>query len=167
MLVPPNASQLRTAPGSDSAYVDYSGGKWIHPYDPTANRKTTSLPSFPRKGSAFSYPPNLKDGKVYQDEWVAYLKSRRPADAPAPLYAMDNEPELWADSTHVDIHPARPGYDSMLATFLDYAQAVKDAEGKAGSAIKVTGFVRYALGEGIDRPDTDFAAEVAATAGRG
>jgi elongation factor Ts len=47
------------------------------------------------------------------------------------------------------------------------AQAIKDAEGKVGSPIKVTGFVRYALGEGIDRPDTDFAAEVAATAGRG
>ena len=45
------------------------------------------------------------------------------------------------------------------------AQAIKEAEGKAGGAIKVTGFVRYALGEGIDRPDTDFAAEVAATAG--
>jgi elongation factor Ts len=47
------------------------------------------------------------------------------------------------------------------------AQAIKDAEGRAGGPIKVTGFVRYALGEGIDRPDTDFAAEVAATAGRG
>ena len=45
------------------------------------------------------------------------------------------------------------------------AQAIKEAEGKAGGPIKVTGFVRYALGEGIDRPDTDFAAEVAATAG--
>jgi elongation factor Ts len=46
------------------------------------------------------------------------------------------------------------------------AQALKDAEGKAG-AIKVTGFVRFALGEGIERPDSDFAAEVAATAGKG
>jgi elongation factor Ts len=46
------------------------------------------------------------------------------------------------------------------------AQAVKDAEGRLGSPIKVKGFVRYALGEGIDRPDTDFAAEMAATAGR-
>jgi elongation factor Ts len=45
------------------------------------------------------------------------------------------------------------------------AQAIKEAEGKVGGAIKVTGFIRYALGEGIDRPDTDFAAEVAATAG--
>jgi elongation factor Ts len=46
------------------------------------------------------------------------------------------------------------------------AQAIKQAEGAAGAPIKVAGFIRYALGEGIDRPDTDFAAEVAA-AGRG
>ena len=46
------------------------------------------------------------------------------------------------------------------------AQALKEAEGKIGGAIKVTAFVRYALGEGIDRPDQDFAAEVAATAGK-
>jgi elongation factor Ts len=41
------------------------------------------------------------------------------------------------------------------------AQAIKEAEGKAGGPIKVTGFVRYALGEGIDRPETDFGGEVA------
>lgn len=45
------------------------------------------------------------------------------------------------------------------------AQAVKDAEAKAGSAIKIGGFVRYALGEGIDRPSGDFGGEVAALAG--
>ena len=45
-------------------------------------------------------------------------------------------------------------------------QALDDAAGKVGAPIKVSGFVRYALGEGIDRPDTDFAAEVAATARR-
>ncbi|MCC6777050.1 MAG: elongation factor Ts [Hyphomicrobiales bacterium] len=42
------------------------------------------------------------------------------------------------------------------------AQAIKEAEGKTGGPIKVTGFLRYALGEGIDRPDTDFGGEVAA-----
>ena len=41
-------------------------------------------------------------------------------------------------------------------------QAIKEAEGKAGGPIKVTGFVRYALGEGIDRPENDFGGEVAA-----
>ena len=47
------------------------------------------------------------------------------------------------------------------------AQAVKDAEGKVGAPIKVTGFVRYALGEGIEKQESDFAAEVAAAAGQG
>jgi elongation factor Ts len=45
-------------------------------------------------------------------------------------------------------------------------QALKEAEGKAGGAIKITGFVRYGLGEGIEKQETDFAAEVAAAAGR-
>jgi elongation factor Ts len=45
------------------------------------------------------------------------------------------------------------------------AQALKEAEGKVGGAIKVAGFVRFALGEGIDRPDSDFGGEVAAMAG--
>ena len=31
------------------------------------------------------------------------------------------------------------------------AQAVKEAEARVGAPIKVTGFVRYALGEGIDK----------------
>jgi elongation factor Ts len=42
------------------------------------------------------------------------------------------------------------------------AQALKEAEGKVGGPIKVASFVRYALGEGIERKETDFAAEVAA-----
>jgi elongation factor Ts len=46
------------------------------------------------------------------------------------------------------------------------AQAVKEAEGRVGAAVKITGFVRYALGEGIERQETDFAAEVAAAAGQ-
>ena len=45
------------------------------------------------------------------------------------------------------------------------AQAVKESEGKAGAPVKIAGFVRFALGEGIDRPDGDFGGEVAALAG--
>lgn len=44
------------------------------------------------------------------------------------------------------------------------AQALKEAEGKVGAPVKITGFVRYALGEGIDKQESDFAAEVAAAA---
>ena len=43
--------------------------------------------------------------------------------------------------------------------------AVKAAEASAGGAIKVAAFVRFALGEGIEKEETDFAAEVAAAAG--
>lgn len=41
-------------------------------------------------------------------------------------------------------------------------QAAKEAEKAAGAPIAITGFLRFALGEGIDKPDApDFASEVA------
>jgi elongation factor Ts len=45
------------------------------------------------------------------------------------------------------------------------AQALKESEAKAGAPIRIGGFVRFALGEGIDRPEGDFGGEVAALAG--
>ena len=45
-------------------------------------------------------------------------------------------------------------------------QVVKAAEKTVGAPIKVAKFVRYALGEGIDKKDGDFAAEVAKAAGK-
>ncbi|MGI8527558.1 MAG: translation elongation factor Ts [Pseudolabrys sp.] len=44
------------------------------------------------------------------------------------------------------------------------AQALQEAETKVGAPVKVIGFVRYGLGEGIEKQETDFAAEVAAAA---
>jgi elongation factor Ts len=44
-------------------------------------------------------------------------------------------------------------------------QALKEAEAQVGAPIKVVGYVRYALGEGIEKQESDFAAEVAAAAG--
>lgn len=44
------------------------------------------------------------------------------------------------------------------------AQTLKDLEGKAGAPIAIAGFARYALGEGIEKAASDFAAEVAAAA---
>jgi len=46
------------------------------------------------------------------------------------------------------------------------SQALKEAEGKIGAPVKIAAFVRYALGEGIERPESDFAAEVAAASGK-
>jgi elongation factor Ts len=45
------------------------------------------------------------------------------------------------------------------------AQAVADAGKAAGAAVKLTGFVRMQLGEGIDKKEDDFAAEVAKISG--
>jgi elongation factor Ts len=43
--------------------------------------------------------------------------------------------------------------------------AIKNSEKEVGAPVKLTRFVRFALGEGIEKVETDFAAEVAATAG--
>lgn len=45
------------------------------------------------------------------------------------------------------------------------AQVLKEIEGKAGAPVTLTGFARFALGEGIEKEEQDFAAEVAAAGG--
>jgi len=45
------------------------------------------------------------------------------------------------------------------------SKVLEAASGEVGGAVVVNGFVRYALGEGVDKKDEDFAAEVAAVAG--
>ncbi len=44
-------------------------------------------------------------------------------------------------------------------------KAIKNAEGDVGAPITFKGFVRYELGEGIEKQEDDFAAEVAAVSG--
>src|SRR6201989_2165455 len=46
------------------------------------------------------------------------------------------------------------------------AQAGKEAEGKGGGPVKIAGFVRYALGEGIEKQEAEFAAEGEAARGK-
>ncbi len=44
------------------------------------------------------------------------------------------------------------------------AQVLKEAEAQSGSAVRIAGFVRFQLGEGIEKEAGDFAAEVAKAA---
>jgi len=44
-------------------------------------------------------------------------------------------------------------------------QVVKNAESEVGAPVKLTGFARFELGEGIEKEEADFAAEVAAATG--
>ncbi len=142
------------SPGSDTAFTSFSNGSWSQPYDPSDNRARTSIQSLPSKNGPYTYPPDLTDGKVYQDEWVAYLRSQRPEDALPTIYAMDNEPELWSDDTHVDVHPVRLGFDDQLSNFLTYARAVKHADPDglvAGpESWGVTAYLHSALDDGGD-----------------
>lgn len=48
---------------------------------------------------------------------------------------------------------------------LTVEKAIKEAESEVGAPIKAAAFVRFALGEGIEKEESDFAAEVAAAAG--
>ena len=50
----------------------------------------------------------------------------------------------------------------VLNPDLTVEKALKEAEKEIGGPAKITGFVRFALGEGIERETSDFAAEVAA-----
>ncbi|MDE2475374.1 MAG: elongation factor Ts [Alphaproteobacteria bacterium] len=45
------------------------------------------------------------------------------------------------------------------------SKVLENASKDVGAPVRITGFVRFAVGEGIDKPTTDFAAEVRATAG--
>ena len=47
---------------------------------------------------------------------------------------------------------------------LTVGAAIKEAEKEAGAAIEITGMARLLLGEGVEKEETDFAAEVAAVA---
>ncbi len=51
----------------------------------------------------------------------------------------------------------------MLNPDVTVEQALKEAEKEIGAPAKLAGFIRYALGEGIEKEVSDFAAEVAAT----
>ncbi|KJS09940.1 MAG: elongation factor Ts [Hoeflea sp. BRH_c9] len=47
---------------------------------------------------------------------------------------------------------------------LTVGAAVKAAEAEAGAPVEISGFVRFQIGEGIEKEESDFAAEVAAAA---
>lgn len=50
----------------------------------------------------------------------------------------------------------------VLNPDLTVEAALKDAEKHIGAPAKITGYIRFALGEGIEKEESDFAAEVAA-----
>jgi hypothetical protein len=118
-------------------------------YDPSVNRTRTSVPSASRPSGAAAA------GAVFQSEWVQHLVQRfgDAAHGGVQYYAIDNEPDLW-DGTQTDVHPAQMSYASMVATFVDYATAIKEVDPAAQVTGPVlsgwTGFYYSALDRGTD-----------------
>ena len=122
-------------------------------------------PEFIQEAKVRRLPPNVGNGRGNQrqgwspypsndDRDQAYLKTLKPkSDGQAELMeAID------AHNMVLALGPAGTG-----KTYLAVAKAVEAAASDVGAEVKVTGFVRFVLGEGIERTETDFAAEVAAT----
>ncbi|TDR93577.1 translation elongation factor Ts [Enterovirga rhinocerotis] len=69
---------------------------------------------------------------------------------------------FYKENTLLDQPSVIPDHDGKT-----FSQLLKEAESKLGKPVAIKGFVRYALGEGIEKEETDFAAEVAAQSGVG
>ncbi len=106
-----------------------AGSESIAGYDPSANRALTSVRSLARRPPASAEASDSGSEQVYQDDWVRHLVDRfgSATAGGVAFYAIDNEPDLWP-VTHTDVHPVQPSYDDTLSTFIEYADAVKDAD---------------------------------------
>ncbi len=123
--------------------------------------KTRFFPTFPRKNAPFSDPPDLRDGKVFQDEFVWWLEKAFPEARKDPartiFYDLDNEPDLWS-STHARIYPQKATYEEVARLNAEYAAAIKAVAPKA----LVFGPVNYGwqgfatLQDAPDRQGRDF-----------
>jgi Glycoside hydrolase family 44 len=86
--------------------------------------ETTAL-----KGGHFAFPPDIGDGVVYLDEFVAWLESTFPHartdGSRALFYSLDNEPDLWF-STHPRIRPTgRVTYAEIVERTVAASTAIK------------------------------------------
>ncbi len=151
-----NANTSLNVPSEGGAPLTTADGA-IHGYDPTENRRRTSLLSRAHKPGPYLQTPSATDAVLYQDEWVHHLVTKfgSAAQGGVRFYALDNEPDLW-DSTHTDVHPARMGYDAMLANFLEYATAIKAVDPSAQvTGPVVSGWTAF-LYSSLDRGDDNF-----------
>jgi elongation factor Ts len=108
-----------------------------------------------------SVSPDDIDPAVVERERAIYTEQANESGKPADIVAKMVEGRIRKFYEEVTL---------LAQTFvIDGETKVRDvlkaAEKDAGAPITVTAFVRYALGEGIEKEASDFAAEVAATAG--
>lgn len=106
--------------------------------------------------------PDELDGAAIEKERAIYLEQAKESGKPAEIVEKMVEGRLRKEFFQQVVLPQQTFVIDGKATV---EQAVKAFEKEVGSPVKIAGFVRYALGEGIEKKEDDFAAEVAAAAG--
>jgi hypothetical protein len=130
-----DAPTVITIPNVDYVSADKNGGGDVRNSGPNY-LATRFKRNYPKKPSALAPAPDVHDNAVYQDEFVAYLKAKRPKSH--LLFSMDNEPELWSH-THAEVYPKPVTYADLWQRNRDYAKAVK----ASWPGAEVLGFVSY------------------------
>ncbi len=122
------AETIVTIPMLDYASADKNGP--VKPEEKPPSARFVSAK--PRKGKPFAGTPDLKDGVVYQDEFVHYLvkKLGKAKDGGVKFYSLDNEPALWPN-THPLVHPERTTYEEIVRRSEATAMAIKDVDPSA------------------------------------
>ncbi|MEY4580308.1 MAG: hypothetical protein RL701_5011 [Pseudomonadota bacterium] len=130
-----DAAAIVTISNVDYVSADKNGGGDVRNSGPQYLR-TRFKRNHASKGAPFTALPDPNDGDVYQDEFVAFLKARRPKAK--LLLSMDNEPDLWSH-THAEVFSAPVTYADLWRRNHDFARAAK----AVWPGIAVLGFVSY------------------------
>lgn len=112
--------------------------------------------------SPLALTPEELDSEVIDRERVIYSEQAKASGKPAEIVEKMVEGRLRKEFFQQVVLLQQTFVIDGKATV---EQAVKTSEKLVGAPVKIAGFVRYALGEGIDKQEDDFAAEVAAAAG--
>lgn len=107
------------------------------------------------------------DPALVERERAVYAEQAKASGKPAEIVAKMVEGRLRKEFYQQVVLPQQTFFGAGGDGKMTVEQVLKDAEKAVGAPVKVTKFVRYALGEGIEKKGGDFAAEVAAAAGGG
>jgi len=102
------------------------------------------------------------DAEAIAKERAIYLDQAKESGKPAEIVEKMVEGRLRKEFFQQVVLPQQTFVIDGKASV---EAATKSAEADVGAPIKITAFVRYGLGDGIEKKEDDFAAEVAAAAG--
>lgn len=103
------------------------------------------------------------DASALERERNVLIEQARESGRPEEIIQKMVEGRIRKYYEEVVLHEQTYVLDSQFTV----RKAIEEAAKELGHPIKMTGFVRYALGEGIEKAESDFAAEVQAQAAGG